>query len=161
MLSVFPPLKSLKRLVALLGLLAYVFLGIVSPESASALLVSMDGTHQVSVSSDFSGQSAIVLHHHALAKGHDDVVFHQRNRQVEPDHVFLFQKKADQASLYDLQSLMKLVLASLLALAGLAGLSMTPMAWMPQILDVPTRLAQPPPFRPLFSKIRRVTVLTL
>jgi hypothetical protein len=147
----------IKRLIALIGLCVYLFVGMTSPEAASAFLLQVEGPHEVSVVNDFSGQAAVVFHHHHLSKGQDDTVFHQSHHQVEPDHVYVFPKRADQTS--SISEGHQLAFKPLFIELHEFCLSAVPL----KIMGVgnPELLAQPPPGLLLATELRRFTVLLL
>lgn len=149
--------SRIKRLIALMGLCVYLFVGITTPEAASAFLLQVEGPHEVSVVNDFSGQAAVVFHHHHLNMGQDDAAFHQHHHQVEPDHVYVFPKRADQTSSVSegYQFEFKPLFLELHAFCSPAIPA--------KIMGVgnPKLLAQPPPRRSLATELRRFTVLLL
>lgn len=149
--------SRIKRLIALMGLCIYLFVGITSPEAASAFLLQMEGPHEVSVVDDFSGQAAVVFHHHHLNTGQDDAVFHQSHHQVEPDHVYVFPKRADQTS--SISEGYQLEFKPLLIEIQAFCLPAAPA----KIMGVgnPKLLAQPPPRVSLATELRRITVLII
>lgn len=158
MFCIHSGISRIKRLIALIGLCAYLFLGLTSPEAASAFLLQINGAHEVSVVSDFSGQEAVVFHHHHLKTGQNDAIFHQNHHQIEPDHVYLLPKKAEQTGLLTENGLQLQLQALFTRLVEFVPFAI-PVSWGG--LNLPKPLAQPSPDISSVVELRRLTVLLL
>lgn len=161
MFSVHSVSKRLQRLIALIGLCAYLFLGVSSPEAFSVFLLQLEGPHEISLSRDVHGHEALVFHHHRLSTTQSDAAFHHAH-PVEPDHIFLLPSTVDQG----------LVLSSAQSLefqppiTQKLRLESTYLSLKPSDRLDPQKLAQPPPqtpdaHRPDIVEIRRTTVLII
>lgn len=154
--------KNIQRLIAVIGLCAYLFLGLSSPETISVLLLQLKGPHEVSISTDVQGREALVFHHHQLNMAQTDAAFHHTH-PVEPDHIFLLPGTLEQGQL--LSSTQPFEFKPVLTQKIRTESTSYPFLKPPELLD-PRKLAQPPPenpetHRPNIVELRRTTVLII
>lgn len=143
-----------QHLIAFMSLMVYLFLGFITPEAASALVLQQQGPHEITMVESSTGQMELVLHHHHVQLGQSDFLFHQRHR-VEPDHKFRLPATPPKADSVKPCRLVNLANPDILNVPVPETLHISN---FPETQVLQT-LPQPPPALPKAIRIRRTIVL--
>jgi hypothetical protein len=87
---------KIKNWVGWIGLLSYLFVGMLSPQIAMAITSALAGSHHISVVTDANHQDIIFTHDHLQAHrhGHSHSLAHAHSHDADSESIFSNQKES-------------------------------------------------------------------
>jgi len=154
--------RQSKHFLAYLVLIAYILLGILSPEGFSLLTSKLSGHHEISFTANQQGEQVLVLHHHGAegAQHHPEAEtgkHHTYFGHSHPDHVYVLPKSQQKAAFFSRDPSFK---------PAYKGIIIFPLHYKLPVASYlktinPQKLPQPPPDIPRVVALRCTVVLII